>query len=142
MNTTTISPAIKLDSLISDDDAEWVDLDEVLGASLLVRPIDYSPYTQARQKLLKRLVRTYKEEPIPEKVIIPAIGKLYAQHLLLGWKGFDVEYSAVAAEERLTDWSWRKLTRQVEWAATQSTIVNAEMVEDAEKNSEAPSATT
>lgn len=127
-------PTIKLTSLISYDDAEWVDLDEVVGASLLVRPIDYPPYTQARQALFRRYQRAYKDDPVPEKILVTALGELYARHLLLGWKGFDVEYSAREAEERLSDWSWRKLTRQVEWAAGKLTTINAEMVEDAAKN--------
>jgi len=139
MSTT---PTIKLESLISDDDAEWVDLDEVLGASVLVRPIDFPPYTQARQALLKRMARAYKDEPVPERVIVPALGKLYAQHILLGWKGFDTEYSAAEAEARMGDWAWRKLTRQVEWAAAKLTAINTEMVDDASKNSAPPSATS
>lgn len=127
-------PTIKLESLLSDDDAEWVDLDEVPGASLLVRPIDYPPYTQARATLFRRLQRAYKEEPVPEKILVTSLGKLYAEHLLVDWKGFDVEYSYAAAEERLSDWSWRKLTRQIEWAAGKLTTINAEMVDDAAKN--------
>lgn len=136
------APAVKLDSLISSDDAEWVDLNEVPGVSLLVRPIDYSPYTQDRTKLFQRLARAYKKEPVPDKVRATQLGALYARHLLLGWKGFDVEYSQEEAENRLTDWSYRKLTSLVEWAASSLTDINAEMVEDAAKNSEVPSATS
>lgn len=133
---------IKLNSLLSGEDAEWVEIDEVPGAKLHVRPIDYPPYTKARQVLIQRWVRAYKKEPIPEKVQVPALGALYAEHLLLGWEGFDVPYSPEAAESRLSDWAWRKFVRIVEAAAASLTVVNAETVEDAGKNSGQPSATT
>jgi hypothetical protein len=140
--SSTSTPTVKVDSLQSSDDAEWVALDEILGASLFVRPIDYPPYTAARQALFKRLGRAFKDEPIPEKVLITSLGKLYAEHILLDWKGFDMPYSKEDAIEKMSEWTWRKLTRQVEWAAGKLTSVNAEFVEDAGKNSGPRSATS
>lgn len=141
-SSKTKSQPIRLDSLLAGDDAEWVDIDEIPGARLLVRPLDYPPYTKARQHLVQRWIRAYKKEPVPEKVTVTGFGALYAEHILLGWEGFDVAYSAAEAEARLGSWEWRKLTRLVENAASGLTSVNAETVEEAGKNSGQPSAMT
>jgi hypothetical protein len=127
---------VKLSSLNrgAGADAEWVDLEELLGVRLKVRPIDYPEYTKARQVLFRRLGRSYKDAPVPENILIPALGKLYAEHILVDWDGFDEAYSADLAAEMLGDWEWRDLVRQVEWAAGKLASVNTEFVEDAAKN--------
>lgn len=138
MSTTT--PTAKLSSLIACDDAEWVDLIDVPGAKMQVRPLDYTPYQIARDTLFQRFGRKYGRKPIPRKELLPALGRLYAEHILVNWEGFDEPYSQGLAAEKLGDWNWRKLISQVEWAASTLSDVNAEFLEDAGKNSEQLSA--
>ena len=141
---TSKAATIKLASLRVSDQSEeagtWVDLPDVPGAAVLVRSLDYPPYTLARTVLFQRFSRLYGRKPAPQNEIVPAIGKLYAEHILLGWKGFDVEFSPEEAMLRLSDWTWRKLTTMVEWAAGTLSEAQVEFVEDATKNSAPPSA--
>ena len=128
MSTATLA------SLQVTSDSEWVDLVDVPGASLEVRSLDFPAYVMARSVLLQKFSRKYGRKPIPIEILTPALGKLYAEHILLNWKGFDVPFSKEESMARLTDWSWRKFFAQVEWAAGTLSDINAEFTEETIKN--------
>lgn len=132
---------VKLASLRADLDKEakgtWeqaLDLIPDEDVSFLVSSIHLPAYTIARDLLFQRLARTYKKKPVPERVLIAELGKLFADHLLHGWKGFDVEYTPEAALELLTDPANRLLVKAIESCAGKAGEVEMEFVEEAAKN--------
>lgn len=143
---------MKLSSLKSDQQREeqgiWQDIPDFPGLSLKVRPLDYGPYVMARDVVLQRFVRKFGRRPIPPEERTREFGKLYAQFLLLDWKGIEddsgaaLPYSPELAAEYLSDMEYRRLIAAVEWASATVAEDDAEFLEDAAKNSERPSVTT
>lgn len=137
---------VKLDSIASDIDREqegdWIDYPDWPGVKFHVRSLNYPPYKIAREMLLQKLIRRHKGKPLPADVLTVEHGKLYADHILLGWGGFDVAWSTDVARQNLTDPKHRKLVAAVEWCASQVGELEVEFIEDAEKNSAQPSATS
>jgi hypothetical protein len=135
---------VKLASLRADSALEragdWVDAMSIPGVSFKVRSINYPPYTVARDMLFQRLRRKYGAKPTPQDVMTSELGKLYAQHILLDWKGFDEPYSAENAMQVLSDPEFRDVISAVELAAGGVGQAEIEFVEETAKNSEAPSA--
>jgi hypothetical protein len=66
---------------------------------------------------------------------------LAVEHLLLGWRGLDVEFTEDVAKEILTDESYRRVRNSVYLAATKVGQRDLEFVEAAGKNSVVSSAT-
>jgi hypothetical protein len=143
---------IKLDSLkadpVRDQEGDWIDIPDLFDpeakkcARLKVRSLDFAPYTIARGLLQQKFARKYGRRPVPPNILTTEYGRLYADHILLDWEGFDEPYSADLARERLTDYAYRRLVGYVEYAAAQLAEDNADFGEDAAKNSAKPSATT
>lgn len=119
----------------TDKDGIWIPLPD-LGMEFKVRSFDYPAYVAARNQLVQRLARTYKrtQNEARETEYSEGIGRLYAKHLLLDWKGFDEEYSAEAALEKLPDPAWKKFRQFVEIAIIEASDARLEFVEDVEKN--------
>lgn len=130
--------AVKLTSLAADVDLEtkgdWQDCPTIPGVRLNVRSINYPAYTIARDQLIQRLRRQAGGKPIPQDKTIVEIGRLYAQHLLLGWEGFDEPYTPARALEILTDASYREVITAVESAAGGVGQAQIEFIDDAIKN--------
>jgi hypothetical protein len=136
---------IKLASLKVDlereETGDWIEFPEWPGVDFNVSSIHKPAYVLARDVLLQRLARQHKGKPVPVTVTSPQIGKLYATHLLHGWRGLDVEYSPETALETLSDPAFRAIVNAVEYCAGQVSAIDAEYMDDAEGNSAAPSGT-
>lgn len=135
---------VKLSSLKADLEREqkgdWIEYPEWPGVAFKVCSLFMPAYTVARDLLIQRLTRKHKGNPPPPSELTPAIGKIYATHILHDWKGLDVEYSADKALEVLSDPSYRLVVAAVEWCAGQIGQVDVEFMDDAVKNSDRPSA--
>jgi len=128
--------------LVKEADGEWIDIPDLPGVALKVRSVNFPAYKTARDLAVQRLARKHGKKPIPEKEMAEVSGRLFAEHLLLGWRGFDVDYTPELALEVLTDPAYRELRAHVEWAAAQVGHAEVEFVEDLAKNSETASGTS
>lgn len=135
---------VKLSSLAADLDREangdWIDYPEWPGVAFNVSSLLKPAYVTERDFLLQRMARRYKGKTPPQTEVAPEAGKLYCKHILHGWRGLDVEYSPETALEIMCDPAYRAVVNAVEWCAGQVGQAEVEFVEDAEKNSDAPSA--
>lgn len=118
---------------------DWEEYHELPGVRFKVSSIHLPSYTIARDLLFQKLVRQYKKTPVPEDVKLREVGALFAKHLLHDWDGLDIAYSPETALEVLTDPAYRIIIRAVEWCAGAIADVDVKFVEDAGKNSDAPS---
>ena len=136
--------AVKLNSLKIDtrkeNDGEWVDIPSLVDpetgemVALKVRGIGYSEYQSDLSKLRKRWVTKYGSmEDVPDRVARQELGRLYARHLLLDWRGFDPPYDPDIAEEELT--SRGELAGHVLYAANKNSQADIEYTKAAAKNS-------
>lgn len=142
--------AVKLGSLRADvareRDGDWVEIPDLPGVSLKVRGFSYGPFTMARDIVQMKWSRRYGREPVPVEVSFPENGKLYAEHILLDWKGFvdddgkDVPYTREASLELLTDPAFRELHDHIRYAGTKLAQTEVEFVDAAAKNSPRSSA--
>jgi hypothetical protein len=134
---------IKLSSLKADlqreEKGDWIEYPDWPGVEFNVSSLHLPAYTIARDLVLQRLARVYKGKPTPRDVITAEMGKLYAKHILHGWRGLDVAYSRDKADEILPDPEYRNIVAAVEWCAAKVSDVDLEFVEEAGKNSAAPS---
>lgn len=143
---------IKLSSLAADisaeRDGEWIPVKEwpglnpekpyaavpMPGLAFHVRSTNFSPYVTARQKALEKLKAEYPNDDVPQNVATRIDGELAVEHLLLGWRGLDVEYSAPAALEAATAEEHRVLRSMVFWCAGRVGKRQVEFTEIAAKN--------
>lgn len=136
---------IKLSSLKADlqreADGDWVEYPDLPGVSFCVRSLQHPAYKIQRDILLQKLARKYKGKPVPTEESSREFGRLYATHILLGWRGFDIDYSTEVAMETLTDPAFRDVVAAVEWCAARVGETTVEFVEEMAKNSVTPSAT-
>mgnify|MGYP001574115861 CR=1 FL=1 len=146
--TDTVTPAtplVRLSSLRADSalerNGDWVDAMSIPGVSFMVRSINFPKYTIQRDLLLQRLRRQSGGKPIAQDTLYTELGRLYAEHILLDWKGFDVPYSREVAMQTLTDPEYREVVMAVETAAGQVGQSTLEFVDEQSKNSAVPSAT-
>ncbi len=130
--------SVKLSSIAANLEAER-DGEEI--ASVLypnvkytVRSILFGPYETARDLSLQTLFKKFGDQPIPRNAQIADQGRLMAEHILLGWSGFDTPYSREAALETLTDPAYREFVADVELAARKVGKRNLEFVEALVKN--------
>jgi hypothetical protein len=119
---------------------DWVEYPDWPGVAFNVSSLLHTAYRIERDLLGQRLARQYKQKPIPPDVSTTEIGKLFAKHILHGWRGFDEEYSKERAAEMLVDPQWRKLVAAIEYCAAQISDDEVEFVEDTVKNSKKLSA--
>lgn len=126
---------VKLSSLAvaTNLDGNWEDSTSFPGVSFLVRSINYPAFAIARDHLMQRLRRKHGDS-IPPDVISPSLGRLLAEHILLGWKGLDEEYSAERARECLTDPSYYEVVQAVLTCSNMAAAAKIEYVGDAAKN--------
>lgn len=119
---------------------DYVD-DKGVHAEFNVSSLHLPAYTVARDLMLQRLAKVYtsKGAKPPQHVITSEYGKLYAKHILHGWRNFDISYTPELAAEMLPDPEFRNLVAAVEWCAAKVSDVDLEFVEEAGKNSDAPS---
>lgn len=123
-------------------EGDWVESVVLPSVSFKVRSTTYPAYTVARDMLQQKLRRKAGSKPIPETDWIPAHGRLYHEHLLLDWKGFDEEYSPENAERVMTDFEFRLVISAVEMAAASLAQADIDFVEEQSKNSETSSASS
>ena len=127
--------SVKLNSLAADTakeaEGDWVEIPELVEVRLKVRSFNNPQYRTARDLLLQKMARKYGRKPAPPDESEAEFGKLYAKFILLGWEGFDVDYSPDVAKEALSDPAFRDLRRHVEYAASQVGQVEVQFTEDA-----------
>ena len=142
---TPASPRVKLSSLRTDSalecNGDWVDALSIPGVAFNVRSINFPKYVLNRDLLLQRLRRQSGGKPIAQDTLYTELGRLYAEHILLDWRGFDEPYSRATAMQTLTDPEFRDVVMAVETAAGQVGQSQIEFISDAAKNSAVPSAT-
>lgn len=149
---------IKLASLAADISAEregeWIEpkewpglspekpmeLTQLPGVAFHVRSTNYPPYVTARQAELERLKKDYPDDKVPPEEAAKVEGRLAVEHLLIGWRGFDIDYSPDAVSVILAAEEHRVLRTMIFWCAGRVGKRQVEFVKAAEKNSAAPSA--
>lgn len=140
----TEKTVVKLTSLKADLEKElagqWMPSLALPGVEFNVSSLHVPAYVTARDLMTMRLARKYKGEPVPSAERTSAIGKLYAKHILHGWRGFDVEYTPETALEVLTNPEYRLVVAEVESCAARLGEPDIEFLRDTEKNSAPPSA--
>lgn len=133
--TKAIRMTVKFGSLKSDiakeQTGDWVEVPDLPGVSFKVRSFNHPAYRVARDLLVQRMARRNGKKAAPPEEMEAAFGKLYAEHILLDWQGFDEPYSAEVAREALTDPAYRDLRRYVESAAAQVGQSEVEFTEEA-----------
>ncbi len=135
--------ALKLSSLKADTrretEGDWIESPDLPGVEFKVSSLLLETYQVERDNLIRKLSKQYNNK-VPQSVVVPEIGKLYAKHILHDWRGLDVSYSRAKAEEVLGDYEYRAVVAAVEWCAAKISETNIEFDEDEIKNSEKPSA--
>ena len=135
---------VKLASLKADlareEKGDWIEFPDWPGVEFNVSSLHLPAYQTARDILFKRLARQYKKTAIPSSVMTTEIGKLYAKHILHGWRGLDVAFSADKALEILSDPEYRNVVAAVEFCAGRVSETDIEFIEDEVGNSAKPSA--
>lgn len=104
------------------------------GVAFLVRSINYQPYVTARQAALEKMKLEYPDGQIPSEVQARVYGALAAEFILLGWRGFDIQYSADVASNTLPTEEHRAMRDITYWCAGQVGRRKIEFVEAAVKN--------
>jgi hypothetical protein len=137
--------AVKLESLRADErranDGDWIDIPDLTDpatgevAGFRVRGFSYGPFQKDNSIMRGRWARKYenRNEPVPPDVQSRDLAHLYAEHLLLDWRGFDAPYSRDLAEDMIA--SPGEFFAHVLWAIQQVSRTDAEFIEDAAKNS-------
>lgn len=140
---------VKLSSLKADlareEKGDWVDFPDWPGVSFNVSSLHLPAYQTARDQLIQIAARKAKIKVKPGEKKEPfnfttELGKLYAKHILHGWRGLDIDYSPEFAREILADLEYRNVIAAVEWCAGKISEIDVEFIEDEVKNSEKPSA--
>lgn len=123
---------IRLSSLKHDTDREqagdWIDAPEWPGVRFKVRGSTYAPYKAAMAQLVARLAKEFRNDPVPVEHSARLLGAIVAEHLLLGWEGFDVPFSPDTARETLTDADYRGVLEVITWCADKLCEVTPEQV--------------
>lgn len=114
---------VKFGSLKADTEKEkagdWIEIVDLPGVFFKVKSFNDPAYRIARDQLVQRMARRHGKKAAPPEEMESHFGKLYADFILMGWKGFDIEYTPEVAREALTDPAYRDLRRYVETAASQ-----------------------
>ena len=84
--------ALKLASIKADlareEAGDWIAYPEWPGVELNVSSLFTPAYQTAKDQLMQRLLKAYKGKPVPPDVMTRESGKIYARHILHGWRGF------------------------------------------------------
>jgi hypothetical protein len=140
--------AVKLNSLRADmrrqNDGDWIDIPDLPDGdggcvAFHVRGANYGPFQQENSLVRSRWVRRYGSvDAVPPEVSGRDLAHLYSKHLLLGWRGFDLEHSHDLAEEMMREPG--EFFGHVLYAVAQVMRRETEFVETASKNSPSSSA--
>lgn len=130
---------VKLKSMRVDakreNEGAWIEAPDIgEGVAFKVRGLNYAPYEIARQMMMRRLGRTAKGKPLAGVDLLPHIGRLLHEHILLDWRGFDEPYSTDVAAAIMVDPEYRSIINRVEIAAQEVGEADVQIVEDAAKN--------
>jgi hypothetical protein len=143
---------VKLGSLAADlskeRDGEWIEpkewpglnpekpfeMTKLPGLAIFTRSTNYPPYVTARQARLEQMKKDYPDDDIPPEVAAKIEGELAVEHLTLGWRGLDLEYSAKAAAQVLQAEEHRVFRSICYWCAGRVGKRKVEFVKAAEKN--------
>jgi len=136
----TIKLASLKANLERETDGDWVEYPDWPGVAFKVSSLHAPAYETARDLLISRLARIHKQKPIPRDERAEEFGKLYAKHILHGWRGLDVEYTPERAVEVLCDPAYREVVSALEWCAAKIAELQVEFTEVAAKNFDGPSA--
>lgn len=143
--TIETTPKLRLASLKVDlkkqAEGDWIPSPTYVGVSYFVRSLNAKSFTTKRDLLRQRLRRENKGV-IPEKVEYEELGRLFAEELVLGWKGLDAEYTPDLAIEVMTDREYQNVRTDILTACTEVGQSQIEFVEDAQGNSEGSSGTS
>jgi len=120
--------------LKKEAEGDWIDSTEIPGVRLHVRSLQSPAYSVALDLMRQKHRRVYQDKPVPNDIFARDFGKLAADHLLLGWAGFDMDYPASGAHEYLTDPTYRVLLNATIQAASEVGRAKIEFLEDASKN--------
>ncbi|RUV67020.1 MAG: hypothetical protein EOR26_04940 [Mesorhizobium sp.] len=104
------------------------------GLEFLVRSTNYPDYVTARQGVLEKLKQEYPDDKVPADVQARVEGQLSVEHLLLGWKGLDVEYSPDLVGTILVAEEHRVMRQMIFWCAGRVGKKKVEFVQAATKN--------
>jgi len=134
---------IKLASLKADlareASGDWIEFPDWPGVEFNVSSLLLPTYRVERDLMAQRLSRRHKGKPVPPNEMTTELGKLYAKHILHGWRGLDEPYTAERASEILADPEYRNVVAAIEYCAAKVSEVDVEFVDDQEKNSSASS---
>jgi hypothetical protein len=143
---------VKLGSLATDlkkeREGDWIEIKDwpgldperpnvgipVPGLAFNVRSTNYPPFVVARQAALEKLRQDYPDGNVPSDVQARSDGQLATEHLLVGWRGLDVEYSPEIVQSVLTAEEHRTVRSMVWWCANCVGKRQVEFVEAAAKN--------
>ena len=126
--------------LKKEEEGEWIESDLLKGVSFKVRSPQCDRFQVANSAMMRELSQKYKDAVPPPSEIDARIGKLYAEHILIDWKGIvDDEGKEIALleslrEEVLTDPAHRILRGAIEGAARRVALVDPKFEETAAKN--------
>jgi hypothetical protein len=129
-------------NIAAEREGSYVDIIDWPGVSLGVRSLELPAYKLALEQLVQKYARKFKGKGAPPEVRDADVGRLLAQHILYGWKGFDEQYSEEFAMDMLTSSEGRDFSKQVVWAAASLAETDVEFIADTTKNSEKPSVTS
>lgn len=120
----------------AEEGGQWIPYPPWKGVSFHVRSIESAAFSQARAKLLRNMAKKAREtgDDVPPDALAVEVAKLYAEHILLGWEGFDEAYSPDKAESLLTDPAYRDLLRAVEDCANRVGRQELQFIEAEGKN--------
>ncbi|TIU02336.1 MAG: hypothetical protein E5W43_00910 [Mesorhizobium sp.] len=104
------------------------------GLAFNVRSLNYPPYVVARQAALEKLKQDYPDGNVPPDVTAKIEGELSVEHLLLGWRGLDTEYSPDLVQVIMIAEEHRTMRSMVAWCAGRVGKKQVEFVENAVKN--------
>ncbi len=119
-------------------EADGVEVTLAEGVSIIVRPMRNEAFRKHLQSLLKPYERRIQQKRMDAVLQDDLTRKAIAQHVLIGWKGIQVDgkalkYSPAAAEELMK--KYEDFQEDVLTAAMSRETFRAEIVEENEKNS-------
>jgi len=117
-----------------EEGGDWADSISFPGVRYRVRGIKSQQFETARDLAFQKLAKAYKTTPVPGALRAKTLGKLVAEHILLGWEGFDEPFDREKVVEVLTDPEYRNLVDDILGAAARVAENNLEFTEDLAKN--------
>lgn len=130
---------IKLGSLAVDlkreREGEWVDSRAFEGVAYFLKSTNAPDYTSVIRKAARTMTQAIRDgKEISEDKSFAEEGERICEHLLLGWKGFDIEYTPDGARETLKDPAYRPLLNDIMMCADRVGRKQIEFVEEDAKN--------